>query len=224
MTKKHSPLAAFFGACGRSTAPTSQPLSSSLRQWGCRSFKRSSGRSRLSLRSSFGACAACTPALPSATLPRSSHYATLSLSLPSGSCSQSVAFGGVPRPRIVQGRFGSPATPAVPCASFLAHRQRRARVGLTLLTSLRSFAAPRPPSGSPPQISPQNPRPLWLAGRDHSNVRPADRHLNGCPTKTIFAGQPMVEMVRERLTPLPDQQATISRPTLLIFINKIQRY
>lgn len=224
MTKKHSPLAAFFGACGRSTAPTSQPLSSSLRQWGCRSFKRSSGRSRLSLRSSFGACAACTPALPSATLPRSSHYATLSLSLPSGSCSQSVAFGGVPRPRIVQGRFGSPATPAVPCASFLAHRQRRARVGLTLLTSLRSFAAPRPPSGSPPQISPQNPRQLWLAGLDHSNVRPADRHLNGCPTKTIFAGQPMVEMVRERLTPLPDQQATISRPTLLIFINKIQRY
>lgn len=224
MTKKHSPLAAFFGACGRSTAPTSQPLSSSLRQWGCRSFKRSSGRSRLSLRSSFGACAACTPALPSATLPRSSHYATLSLSLPSGSCSQSVAFGGVPRPRIVQGRFGSPATPAVPCASFLAHRQRRARVGLALLTSLRSFAAPRPPSGSPPQISPQNPRPLWLAGLDHSDVRPADRHLNGCPTKTIFAGQPMVEMVRERLTPLPDQQATISRPTLLIFINKIQRY
>jgi hypothetical protein len=224
MTKKHSPLAAFFGACGRSTAPTSQPLSSSLRQWGCRSFKRSSGRSRLSLRSSFGACAACTPALPSAALPRSSHYATLSLSLPSGSGSQSVAFGGVPRPRIVKGRFGSPATPAVPCASFLAHRQRRARVGLTLLTSLRSFAAPRPPSGSPPQITPQNPRPLWLAGLDLSDVRPADRHLNGCPTKTIFAGQPMVEMVRERLTPLPDQQATISRPTLLIFINKIQRY
>lgn len=224
MTKKHSPLAAFFGACGRSTAPTSQPLSSSLRQWGCRSFKRSSGRSRLSLRSSFGACAACTPALPSATLPRSSHYATLSLSLPSGSGSQSVAFGGVPRPRIVKGRFGSPATPAVPCASFLAHRQRRARVGLTLLASLRSLAAPRPPSGSPPQITPQNPRPLWLAGLDLSDVRPADQHLHGLPTETIFACQPMVEMARERLAPLPDQQATISRPALLIFINKIQRY
>lgn len=224
MTKKHSPLAAFFGACGRSTAPTSQPQSSSLRQWGCRSFKRSSGRSRLSLRSSFGACAACTPALPSATLPRSSHYATLSLSLPSGSGSQSARLRRVPRPRIVKGRFGSPATPAVPCASFLAHRQRRARVGLTLLASLRSLAAPRPPSGSPPQITPPIPQPSSLAGLDHSNVRPADQHLHGLPTETIFACQPMVEMARERLPPLPDQQATISRPALLIFINKIQRY
>ncbi len=224
MTKKHSPLAAFFGACGRSTAPTSQPLSSSLRQWVCSSFKRSSGRSRLSLRSSFGACAACTPALPSATLPRSSHYATLSLSLPSGSGSQSVAFGGVPRPRIVKGRFGSPATPAVPCASFLAHRQRRARVGLTLLASLRSLAAPRPPSGSPPQITPQNPRSLWLAGLDLSDVRPADRHLNDCPTKTIFAVWHIAATREALLASLPLRRTAIRQPTQLINKFKIQRY
>lgn len=224
MTKKHSPLAAFFGACGRSTAPTSQPLSSSLRQWGCRSFKRSSGRSRLSLRSSFGACAACTPALPSATLPRSSHYARFRFRSPQARALSPPGFRASPALALFMGRFGSPATPAVPCASFLAHRQRRARVGLTLLASLRSLAAPRPPSGSPPQIAPQNPRPRPPPGLDLSDVRPADRHLNGCPTKTIFAVWHIAATCEALLTSLPLRQTAIRQPTLLTFINKIQRY